>query len=269
MPNFHQLVSSLIHNKKLFQGWKKLSTVATAQYLRAVSNLVCRKAKLNPHISAADLEILKSPTLLKHKSLSPNDKKIWDAAYAAEYYGLEGIDTWETITEEEYQVRSLNWLAISTRPDIATAVNLLAKHMGNHSSGHLVAAKRVLRYLKGTPDLGIAFHSRRNQQMEAFLKFPLTPHHITSFADANWGPQDASVPKKKPPSVSLDLFKSRSLSGFLIWHTGPIHWMSKRQSITARSSAEAEIYATDECCKTLQHLANIIDDMDLKTEIIK
>lgn len=44
--------------------------------------------------------------------------------------------------------------------------------------------------------------------------------------------------------------------------------MSKRQTITARSSAESEIYATDECCKALQHLANIIEDMGIKKEIM-
>jgi hypothetical protein len=33
---------------------------------------------------------------------------------------------------------------------------------------------------------------------------------------------------------------------------GPLHWFSKHQSVTAGSSAEAEIYATDECVKFLR-----------------
>ena len=49
---------------------------------------------------------------------------------------------------------------------------------------------------------------------------------------------------------------------------GPLHWMSKRQSITARSSAEAEIYATDECIKSLAHISYIIDGFDLKDSIM-
>ena len=44
---------------------------------------------------------------------------------------------------------------------------------------------------------------------------------------------------------------------------GPIMWSSKRQKITARSSAEAEIYATDECTKCVQQLKNLTDDLNL------
>ena len=40
-------------------------------------------------------------------------------------------------------------------------------------------------------------------------------------------------------------------------------WSSKRQKITARSSAEAEIYATDECTKCIQHLRHLCDDLKL------
>jgi len=45
-------------------------------------------------------------------------------------------------------------------------------------------------------------------------------------------------------------------------------WTCKRQSFTARSSAEAEIYATDECAKNILHLLNIINDLGLTDSII-
>ena len=53
------------------------------------------------------------------------------------------------------------------------------------------------------------------------------------------------------------------MSGFLTWLNGPLHWISKRQTITARSTAEAEIYATDECTKNILHIRNILDDLQL------
>ena len=45
---------------------------------------------------------------------------------------------------------------------------------------------------------------------------------------------------------------------------GALHWSSKRQSITARSIAEAEIYTTDKCIKHLLHLSYLLEDMNLQ-----
>jgi len=170
-------------------------------------------------------------------------------------------------TDIETQLRaiigSLNWLSTQTRPDITTITNMIAPYQSNPSPGHLEAAKYVLRYLKGTPNLGISFTSRPQTKLESFVKFPVPLTQLQPFSDANWGPQDASVPKPTDPPQELDLFKSRSISGFLLWLGGPLHWVSKRQSITARSSTEAEIYATDECTKCLQHVSHILSDLHL------
>ena len=49
---------------------------------------------------------------------------------------------------------------------------------------------------------------------------------------------------------------------------GPVHWMSKRQTITARSTTEAEIYATDECVKQLLHLHHLLQDLHLQDTVM-
>ena len=49
---------------------------------------------------------------------------------------------------------------------------------------------------------------------------------------------------------------------------GPVHWVSKRQTITARSTAEAEIYATDECTKFVQHLRHILKELHLADKLM-
>ena len=165
------------------------------------------------------------------------------------------------IRKMQFIVGSFTWLSTSTRPDIATVTNMLAKYTSCPSKGHVDAAKRVVRYLKGTSSLGIAFHNSPQQHIESFVKFPVDPTKIIALTDANWGPQDQQTPKKNQPSKQIDLFKSRSLSGFIIWLGGPIHWVSKRQTVTARSSAEAEIYATDECTKFLLYLHHILEDL--------
>ena len=163
-------------------------------------------------------------------------------------------------------VGSLTWLSMSTRPDLSTVTNLLAKHVSSPSMGHVNAAKRVLRYIKGTLTKGITFSTNGNSKLAAFIKFP-PPKQPIAITDANWGPQDQSRPKPNTPPQYLELFKTRSLSGFILWGHGPIHWISKRQSLTARSSAEAEIVATDECVKFLLHLRNVCDDLHIQSFI--
>jgi hypothetical protein len=162
----------------------------------------------------------------------------------------------------QYQllVGSLNWLAHTTRPDLSTIVSLLAQHQSNPSWGHLEAAKYVVKYLANTKTLGIYFTSRKRSILESFLHFPMPPQ-IMSMSDANWGPQDASTSRC---SMQLPLFASRSMSAFYIDLLGPLHWLSKRQTATAGSSAKAEIYATDKCVKFLLELLQIMEFLQIK-----
>uniref|UniRef100_A0A2N9HWY9 Reverse transcriptase Ty1/copia-type domain-containing protein n=1 Tax=Fagus sylvatica TaxID=28930 RepID=A0A2N9HWY9_FAGSY len=62
--------------------------------------------------------------------------------------------------------------ATFTRPDITFAVNRVCQFMHKPSPAHLVAAKRILRYLKGTLDRGILFQPG--------------PFALTAFTDADW-----------------------------------------------------------------------------------
>jgi hypothetical protein len=164
-------------------------------------------------------------------------------------------------------IGSLSWLSISTQPDIVTITNLLAKYTSKPTSKHNKSIKRVIKYLKGTKSKGIMFSSTPNTQLAAFIKFPIDTQ-ITSMCNANWGPQDQSKPHQNKKR-KLELFKTRSISGFLLWFGGPMHWVSKRQTITARSTAEAEIYATDECTKALQHVSFLVDGLNLCNTYMK
>uniref|UniRef100_A0A2N9GUP3 Uncharacterized protein n=1 Tax=Fagus sylvatica TaxID=28930 RepID=A0A2N9GUP3_FAGSY len=62
--------------------------------------------------------------------------------------------------------------ATFTRPDITFAVNRVCQFMHKPSPAHFVAAKRILRYLKGTLDRGILFQPG--------------PFALTAFTDADW-----------------------------------------------------------------------------------
>jgi hypothetical protein len=54
-------------------------------------------------------------------------------------------------------IRALMYLANNTRPDIAFAVNLLARYSATPTMRHWNGVKDVLRYLCGTPDLGLLY----------------------------------------------------------------------------------------------------------------
>jgi hypothetical protein len=54
-------------------------------------------------------------------------------------------------------IGSLMYLAVATRPDIAYMIHRLSAFTANPSKEHMGAAKRVLRYLSGTRNIGITY----------------------------------------------------------------------------------------------------------------
>ena len=65
-------------------------------------NITCKRA----HVDASNLQSLHPPSSLKqHSNMTENDEGIWDRAYLNEYLGLtEDTNTWEYISEKEYQI---------------------------------------------------------------------------------------------------------------------------------------------------------------------
>ena len=56
----------------------------------------------------------------------------------------------------------------TTRPDILFAVSLLSRFMHCASEMHLKAAKRILRYVKGTIDYGVKFEKCQEFKLYGF-----------------------------------------------------------------------------------------------------
>ena len=74
---------------------------------------------------------------------------------------LEG--TGSTIEQKLYRgmIGSLLYLTAS-RPDIVFSVGLCARFQTNPKESHIQAVKRILRYLKGTSDLGLWYPKGSN-----------------------------------------------------------------------------------------------------------
>ena len=117
-------------------------------------------------------------------------------------------------------VGGLMYAMVYTRPDIAHAVGVLSRFMSNPGKEHWTAVKRVFRYLRGTSDYGLCYQGR------PILEIMLEIH---GFVDADW---------------AGDLDQRRSTSGYVFsLFGGTVSWMSKRQSVVALSTIEAEYIA--------------------------
>ena len=82
-------------------------------------------------------------------------------------------------------VGQLNCLTASARPEIQFATHQLARFSENPKMSHEKAAKRVVRYLKGTLDEGMMLKPDHSQG--------LTCHADADFA-GNWTPEQALDP---------------------------------------------------------------------------
>ena len=100
-----------------------------------------------------------------------------------------------------------------SRPDITCAVNLLSRYCTNPGKPHWQAVKRIMRYLKGTLNLGIVYEKEPDG-------------NVKGFCDADW-------------AGSVD--DRQSTTGYIfIYQNAAIYWATRKQKTVALSSTEAE-----------------------------
>jgi hypothetical protein len=115
-----------------------------------------------------------------------------------------------------YIIRSLMYL-MNTRLDIYFTVNTLSQFLVEPIHVHLVAAKHVMRCLKGTMDYGLSYDGDHD-------------FTLSGYTDADW---EKSVADRKRTSGCCFSLGSNMIS-----------WQSRKQSSIALSTAEAEYIAT-------------------------
>jgi len=149
-------------------------------------------------------------------------------------------ETLEDIKPYQSLVGSLLYAAVATKPDIAQVVGKLARMMSKPEQQHWELAKRVLRYLKGTAELGLRFSGGAVDQANV----------LYGYSDADWAGDPSS---------------RRSTTGYVFLLNGAaVSWNSKLQPTVALSTAEAEYMAV---CATMQEglfLRQLLDDMGFK-----
>lgn len=150
----------------------------------------------------------------------------------------EDVSSEVNLTEDSFPYReavgSLLYLAGTTRPDIAYAVNILSRHQRNPTELEWNMVKRVFQYLKGTKSLGLNYLGRRDD--------------LVAFSDASFA----------------DCKNSISTCGYVIRLFGDtISWRTTKQSYVALSTCQAEYVAMSQVCqetisidKSIQRILN-------------
>lgn len=129
-------------------------------------------------------------------------------------------------------VGSLLYLSTATRPDISYVVGVLSQFTSAPTQTHLTAAKRVLRFLKQTMELGIKY-SKSNLL-------------LVGYSDSSWADGEAR----------------QSTSGVVFMYgDGPVLWLSRRQSVVALSTAEAEYIASFDATREAAWLRQLYHDI--------
>ncbi|MBW0509435.1 hypothetical protein O181_049150 [Austropuccinia psidii MF-1] len=154
---------------------------------------------------------------------------------------MEIEDKGEVVAITPYQqaIGSLNYLAQHTRPDIMFTVNQLSRYSTKPTSRHWTAVKHLLHYLKGTMLLVLVFFKPKDKN-----ETPL----------AGWANAD----------YANDKIDQKSISGYIITFLGnPICWWSKKKSVVAQSTTEAEFIAMNVCVKQLRLTSYLLADIGL------
>jgi hypothetical protein len=138
-------------------------------------------------------------------------------------------------------VGSLLYLACWSRPDIAFAVSELSRFVSSQAQVHMQAIKHLLRYLKGSSSLGLKYCRPKNSGLMD------RPNVLWGFVDSDW----AGCPGSR-----------RNTSCYTLMLNGAaVSWKSKRQSVVALSTAEAEFIAASSIVQEVIYARHLLEKL--------
>ncbi|GJW89914.1 uncharacterized mitochondrial protein-like protein [Tanacetum coccineum] len=133
-------------------------------------------------------------------------------------------------------IGSLMYLT-SSRPDIMFAVCACARYQVNPKVSHLHAVKRIFRYLKGQPKLGLWY-----------LKDSL--FDLVAYTDSDYA------------GASLD--RKSTTGGCQFLRCRLISWQCKKQTVVANSTTEAEYVAASSCSEGFEQIVDFLNAHPIK-----
>ena len=137
-------------------------------------------------------------------------------------------------------IGSLQYLVTCTRWDLAFSINHLAQFMQDPTPAHWLGVKRIFRYLRGTSKQRLVYSSPPSASPSL--------HQLTGWSDADW---------------AGDIDTRRSTSGYIFQLDSSclLSWQSRKQTIVALSSTEAEYIAAATATKELLWLQALLQEL--------
>ncbi|KAJ9566123.1 hypothetical protein OSB04_002089 [Centaurea solstitialis] len=132
-------------------------------------------------------------------------------------------------------IGSLMYLTAS-RPDIMFAVCVCAKYQVRPKESHLHAVKRIFKYLKGQPRLGLWYPNDSS-------------FHLVAYTDSDYGGANLD---RKSTSGGCQFLGGRLVS-----------WQCKKQTTVSQSTTEDEYIAASQCCSQSLWIQNQMQDYGL------
>ncbi|KAJ0733108.1 putative RNA-directed DNA polymerase [Helianthus annuus] len=154
-------------------------------------------------------------------------------------------------TRYRHCVGALQYATLS-RPDIAYAVNRVCQFMHEPHESHWTAVKRIIRYLKGTSQLGLRFTLNSTSTLHAF-------------ADSHWGERLVPITAYSNSDWAGCPVDRRSTGGYAIFlGSNLVSWSARKQKTVSRSSTESEYKAIADTVAELIWLKSLLQELGVK-----
>nr|GFC44394.1 retrovirus-related Pol polyprotein from transposon TNT 1-94 [Tanacetum cinerariifolium] len=123
--------------------------------------------------------------------------------------------------------------------DIAYAVSIVSRYLANPGKNHWEAVKWILKYLRGTANVGLVYGTNRDNHMD-----------VTGFVDSDYA---------KDPD------KGRSITGYAFLVQGcVVSWKATLQHVVALSTTEAEYMALMVAVKEAIWLNGLLEELSVE-----